>query len=715
MIRIKEMRISIYFLMTFSITIIILLFLSLFMYHYYNRIMIHDIEAKYEICLSNFQNNIDIHLESLEELSSFIERNSEFQWFVNSSLYKNISNSEASNLIKAQIENLTKASSALNSIYFLIWRENKNDFTILPDDYISTKINWNIILEKQKENKNYFIDNIDSSLFEEDSIIYTKKIEITGLGVFKAYIVFIINKNWLIETMNRLGEEPIGFFTIQNEVDDIIISNNNETLTNYNLNKHKYRKIIKKSNINDWQYVYNIPYTVYDKKIIKLKAIIIFSIIFAFCLAIFNTCYFLRKHIDILLELYNKVNPDKKSLQKNEVVATSEAIDILLEENIKNKKIVEKQKNCLIKENLLKILDSPYLNSNIQEHLYKFGINFNYKKYLIAIYKNHTEKIQDNSICFSYNKIKLGIDEYYLYNREMNICIYNYSCNFTEITSYIENNFKNNFSNNEVFNISISSEKNDVSMLKQAYKEALIGEEYATISGKNIVYYNNAYLENNCFYNVDFYNFDEKKYLNYMISNQYDSAFKIISKQLSIIENNILSITAVRYYHDYLVTQIVSAYKKIRGNLKDKKNLDLQISHIISSKSLINLKYNIKVFFEFLNKEILKTNLGLVDKVKKIIKSKYYDVNLSTESIARKLGISMQYASIYFRRKTGIRILDYIHQVRIEKAKILLKKDDIKIKQIAEKIGYYNDISLIRAFKRYEGITPGEYKKIIGK
>ena len=58
----------------------------------------------------------------------------------------------------------------------------------------------------------------------------------------------------------------------------------------------------------------------------------------------------------------------------------------------------------------------------------------------------------------------------------------------------------------------------------------------------------------------------------------------------------------------------------------------------------------------------------------------------------------------------GDNFKNYINMYRIEKAKeILREKKDIKIKDLAEKLGYNSSNTFIRIFKKYEGISPTQF------
>ena len=56
-------------------------------------------------------------------------------------------------------------------------------------------------------------------------------------------------------------------------------------------------------------------------------------------------------------------------------------------------------------------------------------------------------------------------------------------------------------------------------------------------------------------------------------------------------------------------------------------------------------------------------------------------------------------------------MLTWINQRRIEKAKQIIAADEsITLADIAQQIGYNSSQTFIRIFKRYEGVTPGQYR-----
>lgn len=95
-----------------------------------------------------------------------------------------------------------------------------------------------------------------------------------------------------------------------------------------------------------------------------------------------------------------------------------------------------------------------------------------------------------------------------------------------------------------------------------------------------------------------------------------------------------------------------------------------------------------------------------------IIQQQYQDNTLSVSEIANQLNLNPSYLSRYFKQQVGIGLLDYLHQYRLTIVKQLLKEERNKsINSIAAQTGFYTASTLIRVFKKHEGITPSQYRE----
>lgn len=101
-----------------------------------------------------------------------------------------------------------------------------------------------------------------------------------------------------------------------------------------------------------------------------------------------------------------------------------------------------------------------------------------------------------------------------------------------------------------------------------------------------------------------------------------------------------------------------------------------------------------------------------IDEIQKYILENYTDNTLNASSIAHHFGKSKSHLSHLFKDAVGINISEYIQRMRVDKAKELLAEHSVK--DVVRMSGFWDTQALTRAMKKYEGITPGEFKKIKG-
>lgn len=91
---------------------------------------------------------------------------------------------------------------------------------------------------------------------------------------------------------------------------------------------------------------------------------------------------------------------------------------------------------------------------------------------------------------------------------------------------------------------------------------------------------------------------------------------------------------------------------------------------------------------------------------------KHYPNNLTVEAIADAACLSPGYAGRIFKEQLGLPIMDYVLKVRIDKSKKLLLNPHYQIQAIAEKVGYGDAGYFTKVFRKFEGITPTQFRKI---
>ncbi|WP_167959102.1 response regulator [Anaerosporobacter faecicola] len=102
-------------------------------------------------------------------------------------------------------------------------------------------------------------------------------------------------------------------------------------------------------------------------------------------------------------------------------------------------------------------------------------------------------------------------------------------------------------------------------------------------------------------------------------------------------------------------------------------------------------------------------SVGVVSQAKHYINT-HYTKDISLDDVSREVDISPYYFSKIFKEETGENFIEYVTNVRIEKAKELLIGTDYSMKEICCRIGYADPNYFSRAFKKNVGVTPTEYK-----
>jgi len=103
------------------------------------------------------------------------------------------------------------------------------------------------------------------------------------------------------------------------------------------------------------------------------------------------------------------------------------------------------------------------------------------------------------------------------------------------------------------------------------------------------------------------------------------------------------------------------------------------------------------------------TNHILMQSVKSYIDTHYHE-EISLELLSQKTFISATYISALFKKTFHIGVSEYVSELRMMKAKELLESSNLKVEEIAGKVGMTNSTYFITRFKRRFGMTPNQYK-----
>lgn len=85
--------------------------------------------------------------------------------------------------------------------------------------------------------------------------------------------------------------------------------------------------------------------------------------------------------------------------------------------------------------------------------------------------------------------------------------------------------------------------------------------------------------------------------------------------------------------------------------------------------------------------------------------------NIKINDLASYIGIDRSYLSGIFKKVTDLSPQEYLLRYRVEQSENLLKTTDYKVGDIAEQVGYYDQLAFSKMFKRLTGLSPTEYRE----
>jgi YesN/AraC family two-component response regulator len=89
----------------------------------------------------------------------------------------------------------------------------------------------------------------------------------------------------------------------------------------------------------------------------------------------------------------------------------------------------------------------------------------------------------------------------------------------------------------------------------------------------------------------------------------------------------------------------------------------------------------------------------------------YYSEMISIEETADRLGVSTATLINNFKKETGKTPSAYLLDLRIRKARRLLRSSQYSIQQIAESVGIFDANYFVKCFRKVNGMTPSDYRK----
>ncbi len=89
----------------------------------------------------------------------------------------------------------------------------------------------------------------------------------------------------------------------------------------------------------------------------------------------------------------------------------------------------------------------------------------------------------------------------------------------------------------------------------------------------------------------------------------------------------------------------------------------------------------------------------------------HFRENISLQDVADNISISKNYLCDIFKKEVGVTFINYVTNLRIEKAKDYLANTDLKMYEVSSAVGYNDYTYFAQIFKKHTGTTLSAYRK----
>lgn len=490
----------------------------------------------------------------------------------------------------------------------------------------------------------------------------------------------------------------------------------------------------------NWKYISVIPTGYIKEGVNQIRKVTLLVAFASILLSIILTLYIINdlyKPINKILNYINIIRDKKTVINRsgsgNEFTLINSIIDYVYKENQTLQDNFERNKPLLQDKYIYDIINGK-INGDHEKAGPEIGIEFPYPYFQIIVYelaedtphnlkkyrrlfKENTKDMREIARQTLGSQCKC----YFLDKDDQTIIsLLNAPKSFYElsgINDYLEK-VQHYFAEkcNLSYVIGIGQSYEGIQNCYQSFIDALATIKYQIVKGHNSVIYIDE-VRNSVSAVISYPLEQETRLITITKSGNWKSVIEILE---SILEENLgkkelslemvdnlfhaLANTAVRTIFEMRLTnkQVLPDSQNIYKEMEQKKSIDEKKEYIIAIFKTITL---------FASEKNHGQQSHILEKINIYLEENYRN-EISLDTVAEFVNLSTSYLSFIFKENSGLNFVDYVNQFRLKKAKELLKNSSYNISQIAELSGYSSANSFSKVFKKYNGISPGQYRKL---
>lgn len=706
---------------------------------------------------------VDSHLDKITNYSYSIAENRELRRVLNSTSNAN----EMTFSLRNLITDLSRYNALLDisDIIMLVFPE-KNFILTHQTKYPITEYFEDIIIF-EKYPPHSIVDKITSTNFRnyipstevhyrnhgrKNMLTYIQKLN-TQEKTTEVYMAVLIDEQKIFSLIGDYffkGNKSFAILDRSNKIvtstgsQDIFKSLNHKNIQldkpwNIKYKNDRYFGVYSLSNVIDWNYIFLIPERELFEKAAHIKLIFILLLLSCILFGIILAYYLSKINYQPVQNILRYIG-EKTSFSIESGCREWEAISGAIRKSLLiNKELRQQLQDQLpvMRSSFLRRLlyEKGYEIPEINKYLDLYGIQLPFPHYLVMLAQ--TEKFgtiekrsRDSEYAHTFTNFMIMqmIEQtmkphHPVYVVEMDINLYAVLVNGISLSNGNREHFSTILKSLQkavrqdlylVLHLGVGTPCDSLALASDSYREAELALNFTKMrNGSGITYYDEMDSESNTiYYPVE----TERCLLNHLKTGEYDQVDRYVSEiQKNNFESRHLSPQMMRCVLYNLASTAWKALEethiKAENITEELENFDEVITRNTSENVFNNLREIFKNICKIIAERKRSKNISLRDRILDFIHNNYANPGLSLVMVADTFNISTIYLSMFFKEQIGLNYGDYVNRYRIKKSCDLLERDEMSIEQISLEVGYLSSNTFIRVFKRYNSITPGQYRK----
>ena len=572
---------------------------------------------------------------------------------------------------------------------------------------------------------------------QNNKVMYVQSVPMGPINNFEGHIGAFINKEFITRNARNLSDILKGKLLILNNEGEIFYSDEDTEFIvgdkhlagaegNFysKVNGSEYIISYVTSPVLEMKYVFLIPSSVYWRELFAVRSRVVLILLGCLLIGGFLVWKLLNKNYRPINEMVQKIitsNEIMPSAVEDEFGLVDSVISSLRKDKGGLEFIIEKGRKAMRPHILSRIAVGNFSDDELPSMLTQAQLSFEWDEFLTVVFFN-----DDSSELFKNEKDlseaeKSNVIEFLIDNVAENIFEEKgMTCSAAAILDSVVgvvnspgggydavvetvSEIRSFFAKELGVHLSaaVGGFYSGVNNAFKSYNEAMAAAEYKFIMGKgNVIAYRDISGRKD---ENSFVHGERNKIINFINLGQYDKLEAYLDSVFCENEMKEISIHAAKCFTYDMISIVLSIFNGGDGGQRE------SLLNLLTCETVDGILVQIKSVLKDLC-EPTEQKADYCTKIIDIIAENYWDYSLNVESIGARLKMSPSYLSRMFREGTGRALPEYINHTRIERAKELLIGTDDSVAAVAEKVGFAGSDVFIRTFKKYEGVTPGQFK-----